>query len=91
MTKKTTKKTTKKKAVKKKVIISGVKCPDCKKRMFSFHVHDYKTCGCENETMIDGGREYIRYGGHKKPSLIEWDEKIDGKYPDINQNYTWPY
>jgi hypothetical protein len=87
----TKKKTTKKKASKAKVIISGVECPDCKKRMFSFHVHDYKTCGCPNETMIDGGREYIRCGGHKRPSLIEWNEKIDGKYPVVKYVDTWPY
>jgi hypothetical protein len=29
----------------------------------SYHRHDYKTCGCTNETMVDGGNEYQRYGG----------------------------
>ena len=26
-------------------------------------VHDYKTCGCPNQTMIDGGYDYLRCGG----------------------------
>ena len=29
----------------------------------SYHRHDYKTCGCTNQTMVDGGNEYQRYGG----------------------------
>ncbi len=57
---------------------SGVLCPACKKRMFSYHVHDYRLCGCENETMIDGGKEYLRYGWRTtKPEVIDWDEKLD--------------
>lgn len=63
--------------------IWGVKCPDCKKRMFSFHVHDYKLCGCPNECMIDGGREYIRYGwAIHKPTSIYWS-KQDGNYKKV--------
>jgi hypothetical protein len=81
----------KKKPIKKKIVITGVICPSCTKRMFSFHVHDYKTCGCPNETMIDGGREYIRYGGHIMPKLIYWDNKIDGKYPVVKYKDTFPY
>lgn len=68
--------------------ILGVECPMCKKRMFSFHVHDYKTCGCPNDTMVDGGREYLRYGwmperdGGKKPRIIRWCKR-DGNYAMI--------
>lgn len=58
----------------------GVQCAECSQRMFSYWGHDYKTCGCPNETMVDGGKEYLRYGWAKvKPTVIEWDEKIDGK------------
>lgn len=74
--------------------IWGVKCSGCKKRMFSFHVHDYKTCGCEVGTMIDGGRDYLQYGWmpeFKKPTNIYWTEKLDGKYPIIKTKSTWPY
>lgn len=77
--------------------IWGVKCPVCLKRMFSFHVHDFKLCGCKNETMIDGGRSYLRWGWAekgKKPTYIYWTEKQDGKYPyEIAEVYKdrFPY
>lgn len=64
--------------------IWGVECAKCKKRMFSFHVHDYKLCGCENETMVDGGREYLRYGwAALKPRRIYWC-KQDGNYKKVS-------
>lgn len=56
----------------------GVVCPDCKKRMFSFSRHDYRTCGCPNDTMVDGGFDYLRYGGVKMPDTIIYDEELDG-------------
>lgn len=69
----------------------GVECPDCKTRLFSHFRHDYKTCGCPNETMVDGGYDYMRCGGHKKPIRIDWDTKIDGKLPKIKDTSSWPY
>lgn len=65
--------------------IWGVECPKCKRRMFSHYRHDYKTCSCPNQTMVDGGRDYLRYGwstenGGKPPRRIYWTEKRDGKY-----------
>ena len=40
-----------------------LQCLQCKKILVSFDRHDYKTCGCPNDTMIDGGYDYLRYGG----------------------------
>jgi hypothetical protein len=47
----------------KQLIHSSVICLECGEVLVSRHRHDYKTCSCEQETMIDGGLEYIRYGG----------------------------
>ena len=47
----------------KKLILNSVKCLRCSKVLVSTHRHDYKTCGCPNETMIDGGLAYNRFGG----------------------------
>jgi len=73
--------------------IWGVKCGECKKRLFSFHVHDYKLCGCPNETMVDGGRDYLRYGWIKiRPTRIYWSVKQDGQYPKAKvATDRWPY
>lgn len=42
----------------------GVLCLSCGKVLISYHRHDYKTCGCPQETTVDGGQiDYVRYGG----------------------------
>ena len=41
---------------------TGILCTSCGKILVSWSVHNYKTCGCPNKTMIDGGSEYLRYG-----------------------------
>jgi hypothetical protein len=42
----------------------AVQCGACKRTLVSYSNHDYKTCGCPNNTMVDGGQlDYYRYGG----------------------------
>ena len=45
------------------IILNRVQCKSCGEVLTSYNRHDYKTCGCENETMVDGGTDYQRYGG----------------------------
>jgi hypothetical protein len=47
----------------KQIILNRVQCRECGEVLTSYHRHDYKTCGCTNKTMVDGGNEYQRYGG----------------------------
>ena len=47
----------------KQLVHNSVTCLECGETLISFHTHDYKTCSCENETMVDGGLSYGRYGG----------------------------
>lgn len=42
---------------------NGILCLDCGWVGVSWYTHDYKTCDCNNATMIDGGTDYLRYGG----------------------------
>jgi len=42
---------------------SVVHCLLCDKYLISQDIHDYKLCGCPNQTMVDGGYDYLRYGG----------------------------
>ena len=49
---------------------SVVKCLMCRRVLVSFDRHDYKTCGCPNQTMVDGGEDYLRCGG-KSMALVE--------------------
>lgn len=45
------------------IVHSQVTCLECGEVLVSEHRHDYKTCSCPNETMIDGGNAYVRFGG----------------------------
>lgn len=57
------------------IILNRVQCKSCGEVLTSYHRHDYKTCGCENETMVDGGNEYQRYGG-KDLDLVDTSSTI---------------
>jgi len=60
----------------KNIVHSQVTCLECGEVLVSEHRHDYKTCSCPNETMIDGGNAYVRYGG-KDLSKIEFFTVFD--------------
>ena len=47
-----------------------VKCLECGVILESTYRWDYKTCKCPNQTMVDGGNDYLRYGG-KDMSKVE--------------------
>jgi len=46
----------------RQIVYNSVKCLECNKVLVSRHVHDYVTCGCPNDAMVDGGNDYGRYG-----------------------------
>jgi hypothetical protein len=43
----------------------------------SYHRHDYKTCSCPNQAMVDGGTAYLRYGAKNMKKI-----KIHAVYTD---------
>ena len=50
--------------------MSKIKCLNCGKILESTFTHDFRSCGCNNQTFIDGGNDYMRVGG-KDLKLIE--------------------
>lgn len=38
-------------------------CLGCKEKLHSMYRHDFKECKCSNHSFVDGGFDYIRYGG----------------------------
>jgi hypothetical protein len=32
--------------------------------------HDYHSCGCANDTIVDGGKDYLRTGGKSLDKLV---------------------
>jgi hypothetical protein len=74
-------------------VVTGVECPQCKERLFSWHVHDFHYCGC-GATFVDGGREYLRYGWNgPRPKEIEFDPTADEMpyYAPKKAEAPWPY
>jgi len=41
----------------------AVECLECRMILVSFDRHDFKRCRCKNGTFVDGGTDYLRYGG----------------------------
>lgn len=39
-----------------------IKCLSCGIVLVSNYRHDFNSCSCKNETFIDGGYDYLRYG-----------------------------
>ncbi len=39
----------------RQIVYNSVTCLECNETIVSYHVHDYKTCSCPNEAMVDGG------------------------------------
>lgn len=46
----------------KQIVYNSVTCQECNETIVSYHRHDYKTCSCPNQAMVDGGTAYLRYG-----------------------------
>lgn len=54
----------------RQIVYNAVTCKECGETIVSRHVHDYKTCSCDNQAMVDGGYDYVRYGA-KDMSKVE--------------------
>ena len=47
----------------RQLIYNSVTCLDCGETLVSNYTHDYKTCNCSQQTMVDGGLSYAKFGG----------------------------
>ncbi len=47
-----------------------VKCLGCGIVLVSNYRHDFKMCSCKNDTFVDGGYDYLRYGGVDLSKII---------------------
>jgi hypothetical protein len=59
--------------VMRQLVYNAVRCLECDELLVSYSRHDYKTCGCPNSAMVDGGTDYGRYGAMDMSKI----EKID--------------
>lgn len=58
-----------------KIRKNAVRCRKCGTYLESTHRHDYRTCECPAQVMVDGGKAYLRRGWNgdlgKAEDLIE--------------------
>jgi ribosomal protein L37AE/L43A len=48
--------------------VRTVICPNCGDEIYSRANHDFRYCSCK-DTFVDGGFDYLRYGGKVRPTL----------------------
>lgn len=73
----------------KQIIKNKVTCLACNITLTSEHRHDYKTCDCPNHTMIDGGLDYVRYGGVNMDLVKIETEFLSGDFMERRKTITW--
>lgn len=88
--------------INRQLVYNAVRCLSCNEILVSYYGHDYKTCKCDNHTMVDGGNNYQRYGG-KDLDLVETIAYYDDdpyeivrtvvtrgtRGKDMNENLKW--
>ncbi len=70
----------------KMIKVNAIECSNCHDVIYSRAVHDFHYCSCE-ETFIDGGFDYIRYGGNivGRPFQIDVNATKRELYDDWNK------
>ena len=74
----------------KVLIRNAVKCLACNTELESKYRHDFQCCNCENQTFVDGGKDYSRVGGkdfNLIEDLCEYKEYTKLEYESLQQQY----
>lgn len=69
---------------------NAVKCLQCNTVLESKHRHDFQSCGCNNQTFVDGGKDYSRVGGKEFDlieNLCEYKEYTKFEYDSLQQEH----
>jgi hypothetical protein len=56
--------------------VQCIQCPKCLDILYSRARHDFRMCSCDS-VYIDGGFEYMRYGGDVEPIRLQKRIKAD--------------
>lgn len=67
----------------RQIVHNSVLCLGCGAVLVSYHRHDYKTCTCENKTMVDGGTDYLRYGGTDMKKVVSTPVYLDEPFEKV--------
>lgn len=76
------------------LVLNSVKCLVCHKTLTSKYRHNFITCGCKNETFVDGGNDYSRWGGVNLDlveNLCEYKTYTRVEYEEMQQQRKEQY
>lgn len=76
------------------LVLNSVKCLVCHKTLTSKYRHNFITCGCKNETFVDGGNDYSRWGGVNLDlieNLCEYKTYTRAEYEEMLQQRKEQY
>ena len=63
--------------------MSKIKCLSCNTILESKYRWDFKSCDCPNNTYIDGGNDYLRFGTKDLTKILFWDEEVKKFLPYV--------
>ena len=72
----------------KQIVYNSITCLECLETLVSYHRHDCKMCSCKNGTMVDGGTDYLRYGGKDMRKLSLHTVYSDEDFSRVRQYAT---
>lgn len=75
--------------VSEQIVYNAVRCDVCEVTINSTYVHDYKTCGCENKAMVDGGLDYARYGAVDINKITKITYTDNDPHDLIREFFAW--
>lgn len=72
----------------KQIVYNSVTCQECNEIIVSYHRHDYKTCSCPNNAMVDGGTAYLRYGAKDMSKIKIFAVYTDDDFETVRKYAT---
>jgi hypothetical protein len=70
------------------IVYNSITCDECNETIVSYHRHDYKTCSCPNEAMVDGGTDYLRYGAKNMSKIKQFAVYTDDDFKIVRKYAT---
>jgi hypothetical protein len=71
------------------IVYNAVECLQCHELLVSYYGHDYKTCSCPNQAMVDGGNEYARYGAVDMDKIKNIIYTVDDDFEIVRDHAHW--
>ena len=72
----------------KQIVYNSVTCLECNETIVSYSVHDYKTCSCPNQAIVDGGVSYLKRGAKDMSKIKSFVVYADDDFEIVRKYAT---